>query len=190
MKYSVAGTLVLVSLSGCSSLTDTDFEKQMSKQGSWSCPVHSTVKPDAKETLAEANVPRIRCYQDLWQIKGEEAYFTRTFYSNSQCETILGRITYRSNKPDDSAQCKLVRANPSWVSEDKGTCLLNQLNLNSETSIDAIKKCPAYLPPFCLKSKDTLKLQPQQQTDKSLPPDLLKITDSKYYDSTCKRYLQ
>ena len=180
-------SLVLLCLSGCGSLSNSGFEKKMSEQGTYTC----QVKSDAlKETPAEADVAKVRCYQDLWQINGNDVSFTRTLYQSKQCETILGRIHYQYSSPNDSSSCELIRSNLSWTAENNGACMLNHLSLNSAHSINPLLKCSEHLPSFCLQSKNTFLFDPKKNSDPNLPAMEIMISDAHHYQSTCKRYLE
>ncbi len=78
----------------CSSLKDSAVDEKMRFQGSFACAGVSEENPAKKETLAEADVSRVRCAKDEWQIHGDQILFTRTLYQFKNCENPLGRIQF------------------------------------------------------------------------------------------------
>ena len=140
----------------CSSLKDSVVDEKMRFQGSFGCPGISEEDPAKKETLAEADVSRVRCAKDEWQIHGDQITFTRTLYQFKNCENILGRIQFVSPYESGAQQltiyrphCKLLRLNPNWLGEASGLCMLNTLALSTPYDLHSVYHCKSYVPEFC-----------------------------------------
>lgn len=140
----------------CSSLEKSSVDEEMRFQGSFSCQPRSEENRLVKETLAEADVARVRCAKDSIDFEGQTLKFTRTLFQSLGCEGILGRIQFSeaaqlvSDKFEvQTAHCTLIRVNPSWVGEDSGHCMLNQLNLNTPYPLRKVYACQKYVPAFC-----------------------------------------
>jgi hypothetical protein len=181
----------------CSSLRDSSIDEQMRFQGSFSCGSMSQENPAKKETLSEADVSRVRCAKDEWQIHGEQVIFTRTLYQLKICENVLGRIEFKS--PDESSKkvlrlapphCKLVRLNPNWLGEASGKCMLNKLSLSTPYDLKSVYHCRNYVPDFC-EAPIALQIESiKSETDSARDPhdqiDISREGGSRLM--SCKRY--
>lgn len=165
----------------------------MRMHGTYLCPkvlanTDANHLPITKETYAEADVGRIRCYQDQWRVNGEALMLTRILYQSPHCENPLGQVDYEKS-PKTPAECTFVKLNPGWVAEDKGVCLFKDLKPNTPTSIAPLLKCSRNLPPQCLHPKTEMTIESTNSKESGVNEEI-KLTGAAGYQVVCKRYLQ
>lgn len=165
----------------------------MRMHGTYLCPkvlanTDALNHPIHHETYAEADVGRIRCYQDQWRVNGSILSLTRILYQSPYCENPLGQVDYEK-APKTSAECTLVKLNAGWVAEDKGVCLFKDLRPNSPTSIAPLLKCSRNLPPQCLHLNTEMAVESTDSKESGVNEQIT-LKGASGYQAVCKRYLQ
>ena len=192
--YSVYSFFFLLILAGCSSrLNQSAFDLGMRMHGTYLCPrvlanTDASGKAITNETYAEADVGRIRCYQDRWRVNGSDLSLTRMLYQSEHCENPLGQVDY-DKSPGTRGQCTLVKLNAGWLAEDKGTCLLKDLKPNTFAGINPLAKCSRNLPPQCLHPKAEMEIEASLAKETGVNEEIT-LKGAAGYRAVCKRYLQ
>jgi hypothetical protein len=196
-KFKILASACIFLAFACSSLKDSSVEEQMRFQGSFACGSMSQENPSKKETVAEADVSRVRCAKDEWQVHGNEVIFTRTLYQLKTCENVLGRIEFKSTQESSTRalllsapHCKLVRLNPNWLGEESGKCMLNKLSLSTPYDLHSVYHCRNYVPEFC-EAPSALQIESKKSQNASArdPHDEIEIDrEGGSRVMSCKRY--
>lgn len=188
--------LIIMMVASCSTLDESNFDRSVRYQGTYQCKPFSKEDPKLKETLAEADVGRIRCAKDEWRIEPDQIVFTRSLFQSKNCDGILGRIVYsvplkKSQEKFHLTQikCHLVRKNPGWTAEDSGKCMLHKLTLNMPYPTSVLASCSTYIPQVCLTEGSSVTVQSADQTtDGREPFDRLEFNSNPGKPETCSRY--
>ncbi len=140
------------------------------------------------ETPAEADVGRIRCYQDQWRVHGSDLSMTRIFYQSQHCENPIGKIDYEKSG-DSRAKCTFTKTSLGWVAEDKGVCFFKDLRPDTPTSLSPLLKCSRHLPAPCLQTKTGITVTTPLDVD-GVVSEKITLSGPSGYRAECKRYLQ
>jgi hypothetical protein len=189
---------ILFLMSSCASLATSQVDEKLRFQGSFTCARVSEEKPNLKETLALADVSRIRCARDEWRIELDQVKFIRTLYQAKNCDVPLGRIEFTShyeaanNKLSLSApHCKLLRLTPGWVGEQSGKCMFNQLALNKTYPLTSMDHCPTYIPAECKSDGEGITIESNSKNIAGHAPYdsiFIKLSSGQSQAKSCERY--
>ncbi len=168
----------------------------MRYEGTFSCKSTTEEKWGVKETLAEADVARVRCARDEWKILGSKVEFTRTLFQSKDCENPLGRIQFVSKSQVEgktltltAGECKLVKLSPGWIGENSGECMLNELGLHTPYALSSVYHCSNYVPPECKSSGREVQIESKGTDAADVHAGYLQIlvkSGSKF--ESCERY--
>ena len=163
----------------------------MRAEGSFTC----SKEPLAieKETPAQFDSTRVRCFQDQWFIRGKEVVFHRAFYKSKDCENEIGTIDFHQSAVIASSthvsptSCSLTRTSADWMAEENGKCMLSSFVVGTPASTRPLSSCKSLVPSFC-SGKPTVSLFFGSPSEKDFADQEVRVS-SKNYERTCKRYL-
>ena len=137
----------------CSNLKNSEVQQVTNMSGSYFCPVIK-FPTSQKETLAEEDVSRIRCYQDEWFIDKNGPSLHRILFQGIHCNKPLGKIEATLNRTP--VHCTFIKDNPNWLAEENGRCVLSNVPVHQKFSIDALKACPKAVPEYCNRARTSI----------------------------------
>lgn len=196
-RYLSNGFAAVVMVASCSSpLAKSKTDQKMRYQGSFSCQNTSLEPATHSESVAEADVARVRCAKDEWKIEGERVFFTRALFQSKKCENLLGKIVFESTYQIlheklvvNDVHCKLLRISNGWIGENP-QCMLHQIDLNTPYSVEKVFACSPYVPKGCKGGIQPVSLESVEPTDAGhLAFDAVIVkASSSSQTSRCNRY--
>ena len=140
---------------GCGELKVSSADRLMRIQGSYLCPPHAREIPKG----AKANESQVSCYRDSLEIEGNEARWTRSFYSKPGCVgATLGVAEWRAPlksesdgqldwDPGRARERMLTRTQADWTIDLLTDCDLRKVPLNSRIPAQSESACLKLFPP-------------------------------------------